>query len=330
MIPVTVITGFLGSGKTTAILDLLARRPVGERWAVLVNEFGAVGIDGPTMANEGFAVREIAGGCVCCSAGPQLRVGLVRLIREVQPDRILIEPTGLAHPASILDMLRSPGLGVDPKATITLVDPRRIGDPRVEASDTWRDQWAVADVLVANFGDVASETSLQTFRAAAKAQWPPKKVVAEVSQGKLDLAWLDLDSGPPTLQRAHFHAEPEPPTLPESVDRPTSFPLANAEAATCGWLFPVGDVFDRDRLQQVLQQLVRPNPALPGGVVRLKGIFRVAEGWQRVDATPERIQFQSSSWRGDSRVEVIAPANPLPNWDQVEHRWIEAQRRGSK
>ena len=108
-VPTTIVTGFLGVGKTTAILDLLARRPAGARWAVLVNEFGQVGLDGAILPSEGgVVVREIAGGCVCCTAGPQLGVAINRLLREHRPDRLILEPTGLASPASILDLLRGP------------------------------------------------------------------------------------------------------------------------------------------------------------------------------------------------------------------------------
>jgi len=114
--------------------------------------------------------------------------------------------------------------------------------------------------------------------------------------------------------------------LPASVEQPTAFPLRNSDASTCGWLFPVAAIFDRERLRGVLQELVRPNSALPGGVFRLKGIFRLREGWWHVDATPDRIQFQPSPWRGDSRVEVIAPPDPRPDWAAVERRWSEAQR----
>jgi len=79
-ISTTLITGFLGVGKTTAIRHLLANKPAGQRWAVLVNEFGEIGIDGAVLSDEsGVTVREIAGGCICCSQGPTLRVALTRL-----------------------------------------------------------------------------------------------------------------------------------------------------------------------------------------------------------------------------------------------------------
>ena len=97
-----LITGFLGVGKTTAVRHLLAHRPEGERWAVLVNEFGEIGVDGALLDDTGVAVTEVPGGCVCCVSSQAFTVGLNRLIREQRPERILIEPTGLGHPAQII------------------------------------------------------------------------------------------------------------------------------------------------------------------------------------------------------------------------------------
>ena len=103
-IPLNLITGFLGVGKTTAILNLLSQRPEGEKWAILVNEFGHIGIDQEAFELEdGIQVKELVGGCVCCTLASQFTPTLLRLIHLAQPDRILVEPTGLGHPAGILD-----------------------------------------------------------------------------------------------------------------------------------------------------------------------------------------------------------------------------------
>ena len=103
-----LITGFLGSGKTTSILHLLAHKDPNEKWAVLVNEFGEVGIDGALLADSGALLKEIPGGCMCCVNGLPMQVGLNTLLRQGKPDRLLIEPTGLGHPKQILDLLTAP------------------------------------------------------------------------------------------------------------------------------------------------------------------------------------------------------------------------------
>jgi G3E family GTPase len=132
MTKTNLITGFLGSGKTTSILHLLANKDPAEKWAVLVNEFGEVGIDGALLADSGALIKEIPGGCMCCVNGLPMQVGLNTLLRQGKPDRLLIEPTGLGHPKQILDLLTAPVYEpwIDLRATLCLLDPRQLLDER--------------------------------------------------------------------------------------------------------------------------------------------------------------------------------------------------------
>ena len=301
-VPTTMLTGFLGVGKTTAMLDLFGHRPEGGNWAVLVNEFGEIGIDGAILEGGGLRVAEVPGGCICCSAGLALRTTLVKLLREVRPDRLLIEPTGLAHPASVIDTLRTPGLreAVDVRAVIGLVDPRHTRSSRHLASDPWQDQIRIADVLVANKRDLADDADLESFHALAAESWPPKLVVAETQHGKLDPSWLDL--GP--------------------IDHVSGGPLATSphnggDVDTHGIVWPPKVAFDREQLEEALQRLVRPGVALREGVLRLKGVFRLKRGWFLVQASSDAIQFSPIGHRRDSRVELIVPADTA-DWEQVE------------
>jgi G3E family GTPase len=106
----TVITGSLNSGKTTFISRLIKIKPQNAVWAVLVNEFGAVGLDRIALessaASQGLHVKQIAGGCMCCVTGGVLALSIAQLLRSVKPDRLLIEPSGLGHPAGLIDALQ--------------------------------------------------------------------------------------------------------------------------------------------------------------------------------------------------------------------------------
>lgn len=132
MTKTNLITGFLGSGKTTSILHLLANKDPAEKWAVLVNEFGEVGIDGALLADSGALLKEIPGGCMCCVNGLPMQVGLNTLLRQGKPDRLLIEPTGLGHPKQILDLLTAPVYEpwIDLRATLCILDPRLLLDEK--------------------------------------------------------------------------------------------------------------------------------------------------------------------------------------------------------
>lgn len=279
-VPATLITGGLGVGKTTAILDLLARRPVGERWAVVVNEAGSVGIDGARLATEGVSVREVAGGCVCCVNGPLLRVALVRVLREVRPARVVVEASGLAMPGPIVDQLREPGLGLEVSATVALVDPRRL-----EALDAvgWA-QIDGADVVVANRADQASPEELAAFRARMAEAWPPKRMVAETSFGRLDEAWLSLPPVARDGRIVRLH-------LPGHADAVESY----------GRTWGPELVFDDADVRAAIAALVGT-----AGVLRVKGALRTSVGWRSVDGVAGEVTVGPTQHRADSRLEVLA------------------------
>jgi G3E family GTPase len=292
--PVNLVTGFLGVGKTTALLHLLAQRPPGAPWAVLVNEFGQVGIDGATLEQAGVAVREVPGGCICCSAQLPLKVTLTRLLREVKPERLLIEPTGLGHPAGVIDVLRGEGLAsaVELRNVICLVDPRQLNDERYRSLDTYQDQLALADVLVANKVDLASPAELQAFQAFAANCYPLKRLVAQVNQGALDPAWLELPAaGMQSVVPAHdSHG---------FISR--------------GWVFAPERVFELAHLKALFAVW-----AADPNIVRAKGVFRIGRDWRLVNLAAGQVDLQSIVYRRDSRVELILRAQPVPDWALLE------------
>lgn len=312
-IPTTLITGYLGAGKTTAILDLLAQRPPHERWAILVNEFGTVGIDGAVLSGDkAVTVREVAGGCICCTANTPLRVALTQLIRQARPQRLLIEPTGLGHPAGIIDALRDPYLApvIDLQAVICLVDPRMLDQEPL--NPLFLDQIQLADLLVANKTDLADAQTLARFQAYSQALYPPKRLVAETRFGRLDPAWLDLT---PTAATARPPHTPVPGALsPASAPLPAATPaVLPAGHVTYGLQFPPEVVFSRQQLG-VLFEAWRAWPAL----VRAKGVFRTERDWLLFNLTAGACSITPITWRRDSRMEWIVQEKAHPDWDALE------------
>lgn len=105
-IAVHIVSGFLGSGKTTFLNQLLATKNNTERWVVILNEAGTTHYDQQQLAKHGITVKDLYGGCLCCSAGMTFRVALNQLIKEHQPQRIFIEPAGAGHLANIKTLLQ--------------------------------------------------------------------------------------------------------------------------------------------------------------------------------------------------------------------------------
>lgn len=166
-IPFTVIGGFLGAGKTT-LLNRLLRGARGQRIAVLVNDFGALDIDGRLVASHGGDTIALANGCLCCSIGDSLVTTLLSLLEHPGGfDHIVVEASGVADPGRIADIAAlEPRLARD--GVIVVVDAghvrERAADRRLE--DTILRQLQAADLLVLNKIDLASDLpSLRTWLA---------------------------------------------------------------------------------------------------------------------------------------------------------------------
>ncbi len=203
-IPTNIITGFLGVGKTSLIKQLLATKPADEIWAVLVNEFGEVGIDAGLLnsSDNGIQIREVAGGCMCCAAGVPTQVAINQLIAKAKPDRLLIEPTGLGHPNEIIKVLSAPHYQnvISLRSTLCLVDARKIHDPRYREHANFIQQLQVADVIIATKSDLydAENTKLlyelQTYLSHIERTDIP--VVSHSNQQPLPSALLDYLNQP--------------------------------------------------------------------------------------------------------------------------------------
>lgn len=314
-IPTNLILGFLGVGKTTAILDLLKQKPAHERWAVLVNEFGEVGIDGAMLDVEGAFVREVPGGCMCCVAGLPMQIGLNQLIHRARPDRLLIEPTGLGHPSRILDTLTSEHyqnvLKLGP--VLTLVDPRKLEDPRVLENVQFRDQVAAADILVANKTDLCSAQQLAGFDRWASELAPPKQHIFHTQQGRLAPAWLDGEAdsrGVSTPHAHHHHHAREVVSAPDIQEQPWQQVSNEGQGHfSLGWRVHPQTLFDESRLM-----------ALAGDerIVRFKAVVNTPDGWRTINVVDGALSVFGSETRDMSRIELISTGKlDADEWDQA-------------
>ncbi|MCW3478253.1 GTP-binding protein [Neisseriaceae bacterium JH1-16] len=283
---VNLFSGFLGVGKSTALKALLAQRPAHEKWAVIVNEFGEIGIDAAAIDDGTLPVAEIAGGCLCCVAGPQMTVTVATLLRRERPDRLLIEASGLAHAASVIDELREKPLGdaLEVGVVLTVVDPRQFANADYNRQPLYRDQISIADVLVANKIDLADVDTMAEFRRLSANLFPAKTLVAEVVNGAVDVAWLSL----PLAEKSRY--------------RPAVSTDAQSDWQSQGWTFDAGRNFDGARLTRFFDALPTQVPSL----VRAKGVFRVLDSWVWLNWVDGQWGATQVAWRRDSRFELIA------------------------
>ncbi|AWI86353.1 cobalamin biosynthesis protein CobW (plasmid) [Alloyangia pacifica] len=214
-LPVTVITGFLGSGKTTLVSHLM-RNPGGRRLAVVVNEFGDVGVDGEILRGCAIPdcpaenVVELANGCICCTVADDFIPTIEALLAlEPRPDHILIETSGLALPKPLLQAFDWPQIraritvdGVialaDAEAVaagrfapnVAAVDAQRAADESLDhetpLSEVFEDQIACADIVLLTKPDLAGAEGVARAREVIAAEAPRPIPVVEVAEGVVD------------------------------------------------------------------------------------------------------------------------------------------------
>lgn len=286
-IPCTLITGFLGVGKTTIILNLLKQKPAHEKWAVLVNEFGEIGLDGAIMEakqtqNDVF-IKEVPGGCMCCASGLPMQIALNMLLMKAKPDRLIIEPTGLGHPKEVLKVLRSEHYReiLDIQYTITVIDARHFSSPKHLNSPTFQQQLEVADVLIANKEDLYEHADIAECKRQLESH--PQlnlKPFFAVKNGILSkdflVCYFPTKPSEETLlhsarsldnAEATAHDSDQTDLIPE-----TGFIFKSHyedEYSSMGWRFAADLKFDLNKLQEALEH---------SDFERIKAVFMTKDG----------------------------------------------------
>ncbi|MCQ4348068.1 CobW family GTP-binding protein [Pseudomonas stutzeri] len=298
-IPTHLIAGPLGAGKTTLLRELLAQKPEGERWAILINEFGQIGLDAALLTSDadGIALGEVAGGCLCCVNGAPFQVGLGRLLRQARPDRLLIEPSGLGHPAELLRQLQEEPwravLAVQPSVVVLDAAALAAGRPLPAAQQA---ALGAAGLLLLN-----KSASLDATARALLAAQLPARPLRWTEQGRLPLAEL-----PGIQARAQPGGEARKlptgaaplPALWSDPAQPLCQIHAEAGGWSIGWRWHPSQRFDRARIAAWLA-------ALPWRRAKLV-LHSADDGWHSanaLDGTP--LAWRASEWRRDSRLELI-------------------------
>ena len=333
-IPVTVITGFLGSGKTTLIRHLMAH-PQGKRLAVLVNEFGSVGVDGDILkscADESCPAEnivELANGCICCTVADDFIPTIEALMAlPVRPDHILIETSGLALPKPLLKAFDWPAIRsrITVDGVIALADAEAVAagrfapDPAaVEAQraadqkldhdtplgEVFEDQIACADIILLTKADLAGEAGLAAARAAIDAEAPRTLPMLAVTDGVID---------PKVILGIEAAAEDDIAARPSHHDGEDGHEHDDFASV----VIKLPEIADPEMLVAAIQRLAREQNAL-----RAKGHIAVAGKPMRllIQAVGERVRTQfDRPWGSEPRLSQLVIIGERGDIDEARIR----------
>lgn len=322
-IAVNLISGQLGSGKTTLIKQLLSQKPANENWALLVNEFGAIGIDGAILSaqTDSVQVAELPGGCICCTAENELENRLLALAQNGTTQRILIEPTGLSEPSRLIDILLSPKLHpyLEVQTLVSVFDVAHSKINDLKQMSILQSLLTLSDIILLNKSDLADTTKLQQIEHYCNQLYPPKRAVRVTTQAKLPVSELfhphfTHSAFMPAAPTAHLQtpdaAQPETPPdsgveLPKLVSRRYQQYEQNL---SIGWLFEPDLVFDWSAVFSLFQNLNASTSKT--SATRAKGIFRVSEHARMLfQSASGEVQRELIAYRKDSRLELIMPSS---------------------
>lgn len=310
-VPTNIITGFLGAGKTTAILHLLKQKPDGERWAVLVNEFGEIGVDGSLFAGkhsteDGVFIREVPGGCMCCAAGVPMQVALNQLLKKADPDRLLIEPTGLGHPEEVLQVLLNGTFrdSLDLQKILTLVDARKLSDARYTEHQTFNQQLAIADIIVGNKVDLYQGDECRMLEQFVKDRGWADAQVLFTQDGVVSPECLSgtttADSRIGAKAHHHHHAAEQKEMASEIPMPECGYVLAENQGEgffSVGLRVSPSKQFDHQKLFSFLKGIEAE---------RLKAVFATNAGFFGYNLTQDALVEEQLRDCKESRVEVIS------------------------
>jgi cobalamin biosynthesis protein CobW len=299
-IPVTVITGFLGAGKTTLVKHLLAHAN-GKRIALIINEFGDLGVDREVIAAGGHEscreedMIELSNGCICCTVAEDFIPTMETLLgRDDKPDHILIETSGLALPQPLIRAFNWPEIKtqVTVDGVVTVVDAAALSEGRFaadeaalarqRAADTmldhatplgelFKDQLVAADLVVVNKSDLVDEIALGAVEQRIRVEMRPGAGVIRARNGHVDIGALlgmGLASEDHLEGRDSAH-ELEHGGAGHEHDDFDSFSIV------------LEDVTSRDELLAVIEETIRAND-----VLRLKG-------WAALPGSDSRLAIQA-------------------------------------
>lgn len=321
-IPTHIISGFLGAGKTTLLKAILAQKPEHEIWAVVINEFGQIGVDQLLLIDEeGYAIKELVGGCLCCSSQLSMQITLSRLLHDTKPDRLFIEPTGLGHPAQIIEQLTEPHWQqyLNVRSPVTVVDGSRLNDTQWVEQNLYQDQLKAAKIVIVSHQDIMTDADVYALEKLKQEYQMYAQTWLFSAQGNIQLEQIDTSFSnvqrqiQPLLKIQKTLKADQP--VPEIKQLPYHYVETAQEYSVVGWKFSKRMQFNfYDVLDLFCEQV---------DWLRIKAVFNTDLGWKAFNFNPEQFNYQSAEEGIDNRLEIIYRGER--DWSQFEAQLLSYQ-----
>ena len=329
MTQIDIISGFLGAGKTTFIQKLLQEALKGENVVLIENEFGEIGIDSGFLKNSGIEIREMNQGCICCSLVGDFETSLKEVIEKYQPDRILIEPSGVGKLSDILSAVKtvSANLPVHLDGAVTVVDASKAKLYNKNFGEFFDDQIRFATTVVLSRTDTAKEEKVEEAVAIVRKVNPKANLITTPIQALSGGKLLEIIGHEENLEEAlleevrekaahhhdhhhHHHGEGE-----HEHGHHHDGEEHTHHHCSYGHDHDADEVFDsigleifkkvsRDKLEEILEEMAEGSSY--GGIVRAKGMLQLEDGkWIQFDMVPEQVEIRDGSPESIGKFVVI-------------------------
>lgn len=296
---VDIVSGFLGAGKTTLIKKLVTEGYIGENIVVVENEFGKVNIDGKVLKNTGIVVEEITAGCICCSLTEDF-INSINKIREMfNPDRIIIEPTGVAKLSEILNICKDKKYEefIELDNVVTVVDVKRF-----ELSISYSKEFIDNQIRITKSVVLSKIAGVEAAIIQDIINYVKK---INKTANIVNFQWEKVTAKQIINAMKHRY---------ETISRENKLGKivggklyrTNSSHKFDTWEFETNKSFKRERIESIFQML--KNKSWYGDIIRAKGILQEKEGqWFRFDFVPDDITFEDYTEGSIGSVCIIGP-----------------------
>ena len=314
MTAVTIISGFLGAGKTTLIREFMKKLYAKEQIVLIENEFGEIGIDAAFLENTGIAIKEINSGCICCSLVGDFKTALLQVLEQFHPDRIIIEPSGVGKLSDVLKAVKEADARLLIDKALCVVDVKKGKLYARNFGEFFRDQIEYADGVLLSRTQYASAEEISEAVMVVRGICEETAICTTPWEELDQRAWQNLFAHFKRKQYHHFSQEEEAHARHHHA-HDEKHHHHHADEVFTSWGKETPHKFTKAKIEDVLKTLCETDDY--GTILRAKGMVEDENGsWIYFDMVPGEYELRDGEPDYTGRLCVIGT-------DIDEHRLEE-------